>query len=162
MRKRKVKILLSALMMLCMVLSGLSVSAADDRLGEVVDGSVLTDEMQAEYGEPAKTKGTYLSSGSGSVTNLGGRQVYISGRTNCYRVSDEVRVTLTLQRLEGNSWVYVGSVGPTSAYNTYTVSASRTFSVSGGYYYRVKGTHAAIKGSTGESCTSYSNGIWVY
>ncbi|HIR27265.1 MAG TPA: hypothetical protein IAB84_04760, partial [Candidatus Choladousia intestinigallinarum] len=115
MRKSKVKILLSALMMLCMVLSGLSVSAADDRLGEVVDGSVLTDEMYAEYGEPSKTKGTYLSSGSGSITNLGGRQVYIYGRTNCYRVSDEVRVTLTLQRLEGNSWVYVASVGPTSA-----------------------------------------------
>lgn len=161
MKKKKVKILLTAVVILCLVISGLSVSAADNRVGEIVDGSVLTDETEATYGEPSKTKGTYLSSGSGSITNLGGRQVYISGRTNCYRTSDEVRVSLILQRLEGNSWVYVNSVGPVSAYNTYKVSTGATFSVSGGYYYRVYGTHTAKKGSTSETCTSYSNGIWV-
>ena len=161
MLKRKTKMLLTIMMVLCLVISGLPVLAADNRAGEIVDGSVLTDEMKAEYGEPSKTKGTYLASGTGSVENLGGRQVRISGGTNCYRVSDEVRVTLTLQRLEGSKWVYVGSVGPVSAYGTYTVSTKGTFSVAGGYYYRVYGSHTAVKGSTAESCPSYSDGIWV-
>ena len=161
MLKRKAKVLLAAIMMFCLIVSGLSVAAADSRVGEIVDGSVLTDKTEAEYGEYSKAKGTYLASGTGSITNLGGRQVYISGRTNCFRTSDEVRVTLTLQRLEGGKWVYAGSVGPVSAYSTYTVSTNGTFSVAGGYYYRVYGSHTAVKGSTAESCSSYSDGIWV-
>lgn len=155
------KKLLMILMILCLISSSISVSAADNRLGEIVDGSVLTDEMEAKYPDNPTTRGTYLATGTGSISNLGGRQVYISGGTNCHRYSDEVRVSLILQRLEGNSWVYVNSVGPVSAYNTYKVSTGATFSVSGGYYYRVYGTHTAKKGSTSETCTSYSNGIWV-
>lgn len=161
MSKRKTKILLATIMMLCLVISGLSVSAADNRIGEMVDGSVLTDNIKAEYGDDSRARGTYLASGTGSIENLGGRQVRISGSTNCYRFSDEVRVTLVLQRLEGNSWVYVNSVGPVSAYSTYAVSTKGTFSVAGGYYYRVYGSHTAKKGSTSETCTSYSDGIWV-
>ena len=161
MLKRNAKMLVAILMMFCLLFSSIPVSAADYRENEVVDGSILTDDTEAEYVKYSKAKGTYLASGSGAISNLGGRKVYISGRTNCYRTSDEVRVTLTLQRLEGGSWVYVNSIGPVSAYNTYKVSTSGTFSVAGGYYYRVYGSHAAVKGSTGEACTSYSDGIWV-
>ena len=46
MSKRKTKILLATIMMLCLVISGLSVSAADNRIGEMVDGSVLTDNRK--------------------------------------------------------------------------------------------------------------------
>lgn len=161
MKKRYAKLLVTIFMMLCLSFSSISAFAADERVNEVVDGSILTDDTEAEYVEYSKAKGTYLASGSGAISNLGGRQVYISGRTNCYRTSDKVRVTLTLQRLEGGSWVYVNSIGPVSAYNTYKVSTSGTFSVSGGYYYRVRGSHTAINDGSAESCTSYSNGIWV-
>lgn len=161
MLRKKRKMLLAISMMLCLLISGLSVSAADDRIGEIVDGSALTDDQEAEYTEYSRARGTYLASGTGSVTNLGGRQVRVSGGTNCHRYSDEVKVTLYLQRLEGGSWVITGQTVSGISYNTFEVSAEDTFSVTGGYYYRVYGTHTAKKGSTSETCTSYSNGIWV-
>ena len=161
MPKKKARILLATFMMLCLVISGMPVSAADSRIGEIVDGSVLTNETEAEYGEYSRARGTYLASGIGRIANLGGRQVRISGSTNCYRTSDEVRVSLTLQRLEGGSWVSTGLTATGTSYNSFEVSAGDTFSVSGGYYYRVYGSHTAKKGSTTETCTSYSNGIWV-
>lgn len=161
MLKGKRKMLLASIMMLCLLISGLSASAADDRIGEIVDGSALTDDQEAEYAEYSRARGTYLASGTGSVTNLGGRRVRVSGGTNCHRYSDEVKVTLFLQRLEGGSWVNTGQIVSGISYNTYEVSAEDTFSVTGGYYYRVYGSHIAIKGSTSEACSSYSDGIWV-
>lgn len=161
MHKRKVKTMLSILMLLCLLISGNTVFAADDRLGENVDGSILTDESEVEYAEYSRARGTYLNVGSGTLTNKGGRRVYMSGSTSCHRTSDEVKVTLFLQRLEGGSWVNTGQIVTGTSYNTYEVSAGDTFSVTGGYYYRVYGSHIAIKGSTSEACSSYSNGIWV-
>lgn len=160
--KTKKKLLVVVSLMLCLILNALPVFAAEKQSGECVDGSTLTDNTSAEYTEYSRAKGTYLASGTGSISNLGGRQVRISGSTNCHRVSDEVKVTLMLQRLEGGSWVYVNSLAPVSAYNTSRVSTSGTFSVAGGYYYRVYGAHTAKKGSVSETCTSYSDGIWVY
>lgn len=161
MLRKEVRRLLTIIMLFCFAVSGLHVYAAENRVGEIVDGSTLTDEMEVEYREYSRARGTYLASGTGRVTNLGGRQVYVSGGTNCHRVSDEVKVTLHLQRLEGGSWVNTGQVVTGISYNTYEVSAGNTFSVTGGYYYRVYGTHTAKKGSTSESCSSYSDGLWV-
>ena len=161
MSKKGIKVLLITFMVLCLIISGIPASAADYNTGDIVDGSVLTNGDEAEYEENSRSKGTYLASGMGRIANLGGRQVYLSGSTNCHRVSDEVKITLTLQRLEGGSWVYVNSLSPVSAYNTYTVSASGTFSVTGGYYYRVHGSHTAKKGNVSETCSSNSDGIWI-
>ena len=159
--KKIVKMLVASILMLCLLTNGISTLAADSQLGEIIDGSILTDNMSAEYTENSRTKGTYLASGTGSILNLGGRKVQISGSTNCHRISDEVRVTLSLQRLEGGSWVYVNSLSPVSAYNTSRVSTSGTFSVTGGYYYRVHGSHTAKKGNVSETCSSNSDGIWI-
>lgn len=150
------------LIAVCIIWSNITVLAADERLGTVVDGSLLTDETEATANTTQSlTRGTYLSYGTGSLYIKGSRKVGITGATNCYRVCDKVKVTLFLERLEGNGWVNVAIVPTKTAYNTSYVSNSNTYSVKGGYYYRVSGTHIAIKGSTTESTFSYSNGIWV-
>ncbi len=159
--KKKAKMLLAVLVILCLITNVGTAFAADDRIGEVVDGSLLTNDTQVEYKEYSRARGTYLNMGSGSLSNLGGRKVYMSGSTSCFRTSDQVKVTLFLQRLEGGSWVNTGQIVTGTSYNTYEVSAGDTFSVTGGYYYRVYGSHIAIKGSTSEACSSYSNGLWV-
>lgn len=146
---------------------GLNVNAADEREGTIVDGSVLLDNTEVvEYISPLSeaeiiTRGTYLSSGSGRLTIKGTRYVNVFGFTDCNRTSDEVKVTLYLQRLVGNTWSTVYTLGPKVAKNATYVSNSKNYTVTGGYYYRVYGSHSAKKGSTTEATASYTNGLWI-
>lgn len=159
--KKRYRIITVMLMLVCLVMSNLQVMAADDRLGTVVDGSLLTEDSTAEGIAYPKARGLYLSSGTGRLTIQSSRTVCMSGSTNAYQSVDEIKVTLMLQRLEGNSWATVATLGPKTAYNTYTVSNSKTYSVTGGYYYRVKGSHVVNEGSTSEAVASCSSAIWV-
>lgn len=155
------KAALPLLLLLCLVVSSLGASASDERLGEIVDYSLLTEESEAGLANYPVTYGIYLSSGSGHITVAGTRKVTVAGSTSAYKICDKVKVTLYLQRLEGNSWVTVEKLGGKTARNTNYVSNSHTYTVDGGYYYRVSGAHTAIKGSTTESGTSCTNGIWI-
>lgn len=159
--KRVKKVVLPLLLLMCLLVSSVDASAADERLGEIVDFSLLTDDNEAGLADYPVAYGSYLCSGSGHIIIAGTRKVTVSGNTTAYKICDKVKVTLYLQRLEGNSWVTVYKLGGKTATNTNYVSNSKTYSVSGGYYYRVTGAHTAIKGSTTESGTSYTNGIWV-
>lgn len=158
---RKVKILFLSLIVSCIFLNSISALAADERLGTVVDGSLLTNDSEAEGVAQSIARGTYLGSGNGKLTVTSRRNVNVSGSTTCNRTSDQVKVTLHLQRLVGDTWVTEQILGPKVAYNTYYVSNSGNYSVSGGYYYRVKGSHTAIKGDTTEIAVSYTNGLWI-
>lgn len=158
---RKMKILFLSLIVSCIFLNSISAMAADERLGTVVDGSLLIEGSEAEGIVQPVTRGTYLSSGNGSLIVNSGRNVTVTGSTSCVRTSDQVKVTLHLQRLVGDTWVTEQILGPKVAYNTYYVSNSGNYSVSGGYYYRVKGSHTAIKGSTTETTVSYTDGLWI-
>lgn len=145
----------------CLLLQSVTVVAADDQLGTIVDGSLLTDGTEAKGVIQPIARGTYLGMGTGFLTINSGRNVNVSGSTSCNRTSDQVKVTLHLQRLNNGSWGTVRTLGPVVAYNTHIVSASQNYNVTGGYYYRVSGTHTAIKGKTVESLASYSDGIWI-
>lgn len=147
----------------CMLLGMMdSVKAADERLGTVVDGSLLTEKSDVIGFTPEGiARGTYLASGSGRLTIKGTRYVTMSGDTTCNRTSDEVKVTLHLQRLVGKTWTTVYTLGPKVAKNTTYVSNSNNYTIAGGYYYRVSGSHTAIKGTTTETTASYTDGIWI-
>lgn len=160
MRKRS-RMLLMLLMICCMVFGTMHASAADELLGTVVDGSLLTDGTEVSYTITPKARGTYLSSGTGNLGLTAYRKLNMSGSTSCYQAVDKVKVTLYLQRLVNGSWVNVTTLGPKTDYNDYYVYTSNTYSVAGGYYYRVYGGHTAIEGSVSEAQTSYSDGFWV-
>lgn len=159
--KKKLKYALPMLLLFCMLFGVIQVSAADELLGTVVDGSLLTDGTEADYTVTPKARGSYLASGNGNLKLSAYRTLYMSGSTSCYQSVDKVKVTLYLQRLVNGSWVTVQTLGPATGYNTYYVSNNNTYSVAGGYYYRVYGGHTAIEGSTSEAMTSFSNGFWV-
>lgn len=158
---RRVKKVLGLFFAVCMMVSSISVHAADERLGMVVDGSLLTDKTEVELHEAPRTRGTYLASGTGTLAIKGPKYVNAFGSTSCYRVSDEVKVTLYLQQLVGNSWSTICRSGPTTAYDTHYVAKSQDYRLVGGSYYRLFGTHTAIKGSTVESIVSYTDGVWI-
>ena len=81
--------------------------------------------------------------------------------TSCNRISDEVKVTLYLQQLKNGVWQTVHTLGPKTAYSTNYVSNSKNYTVAGGYYYRVSGSHTAIKGKVVETTSSESDGLWI-
>lgn len=161
MKRKKMRILLSIFLLLCTLLSSMDAMAADERLGEVVGGSLLTEDVESEGIAHSRLRGAFLSYGTGGIANSGNKRVSISGRTVCYSTCDKVKVTVHLQRLVGNSWVTIATLGPKTATNTYTVSASNTYKVTGGYYYRVSGGHVAFKDGGNEAVASFSNGIWI-
>ena len=159
MRQSK-KIFLPFLLLCCLVIGSLHV-AADELVGTVIDGSVLTENSEAESTVYPYQRGSYLSNGTGKITIAGTGQVTITGSTSAYQTVDQIKVTLYLQRLEGSSWVTVATLGPKTKYNANYVSNSKTYTVTRGYYYRVTGGHTVIKGSTSEALTSYTDGIKV-
>ena len=155
------KSLMAALLLACLILGALTVSAEEYEPGSVVDGSVLTHELTAEGIAYPKLRGTYVGSGSGSISVTGPGTVMITGSTTARQVSDSVKVTVHLQQLKNGSWVTLASYGPVTKYNDYYVSTSRTYSVSHGYYYRMTGGHTVIENGVFESTTSATNGVWV-
>ena len=158
--KRKAKGMFGLLAAGLMLMS-MSASAADERLGTVVDGSLLTEDNEITYTVTPRTRGSFLASGSGSLTIAGSRYLLMSGNTTCYSYVDEVNVSLILQRLSGNKWVYVTELPTKTAYNACYVTSSGYKTVAGGYYYRIYGGHVAFENGVSEALTSYSNGIWV-
>ena len=155
------RIVASVLLVFGFALTSLSVCAADELLGTVVDGSRLTDDTSAEGYAYPRMRGSIFGYGTGSVTIEGTRRVRLSGTTTAYRNVSRIQVTMYLQRLKNGSWVHVLTLGPKIKYNTNYVSNTTVYSVAGGYYYRASGAHTVINGSTTESVPSYSNGVWV-
>ena len=159
--KKIKKILFPFLLLFSLVLGSFSALATDELLGTVVDDSLLTEELEAEGIAYPKVRGAYLSSGSGHISIVGTRQVNVSGSTSAYQKVDKIKVTLYLQRLENGSWVHVTTLGPKTNTNANYVSNSKTYSVTGGYYYRVYGGHTVIENGASEAMTSFTNGIKV-
>ena len=145
--------------LICLFVNTLKLQAAE--IGDIVDGSILTDLSEVEGETQHKERGTYLAYGSAKLTNQGNHVLYVWGSTTCYQTSNQVKVTLYLQKLVNGTWSNVTTLSTKTAYNTNYVSNSKSVSVTGGYYYRIKGTHTAIKGKTTETTRSSTDGMWV-
>lgn len=159
MKKRRK--LLTAVVVVGMTFATLNVSAADNSLGTVVDGSLLTNENFAESYVSSLARGSILNNGTGAIYNSSGRTVAVAGTTSAHRTVDRIQVNLFVQKLSGNTWVNAVTVPSKTLYNNYYVSQSKSYTVSGGYYYRVRGSHIAEDGDIYESMASATDGIWI-
>ncbi|MCD8075473.1 MAG: DUF6147 family protein [Lachnospiraceae bacterium] len=159
---RKIRKLTMVIFLFCMMLGTLHVSAADELLGTVVDGSLLTEETEVTATAYPKARWTYLSDGTGTMTVTGTRTVRLSGSTTAKQKVDAIYVNMYLQRLVNGTWCtyYIGT--RSTKYDAYFVSITETdISVEGGYYYRASGAHVINQDGTIESIASYTNGIWI-
>lgn len=161
MAKQMKQKILSMLLLMCILLKPFYTMAADNRLGEIIDGSVLTDEKEAESISYPRLRGSFLNNGICSISNEGNRTVNVTGSTTCYTTCDKVKVYLYLERLVGKNWQSYKIVDPAIAENDYHVSKSKNYSVDGGYYYRVTSTHVAVKGKQVETLGGETSGIWI-
>lgn len=137
-----------------------NVWAYDTNKEITVDGSRLTTDLVAESTVENLSKGNILNKGVASIGNNGNGSVNVSGTVFGSVVCDKLLLKMTLQRYSNGYWYDVKSFSNT-AYNTSYLTKSYDVSVTKGYYYRVKAACFATKGSTSESKSPVTNGIWI-
>lgn len=161
---RKVIRTLMCIAMSVTLLLGTSLTAFAEaippNLGDVVDGSVLTNDVTSEVELYNPSRGNILNRGVARISNNGNNSVNIYGAVMGAVVCDKLQMSLTLQRLEGSTWVTVTTYSDT-AYGQAVLSKSYNRSVTSGYYYRVKAACVATKGSTSEYQMPITDGLWI-
>ena len=138
-----------------------NVKAADfEDLGKVVDGSQLLNTKESTVTLENLTKGNILNNGTASLANNGNGEVNVYGAVLGSVVCDKLLLKMTLQRYSGGYWEDVKYFSDTK-YNQSMLTKSYNVSVTKGYYYRVKAVCLAFKGSTTESKSPMTDGIWI-
>lgn len=147
---------------LTLSLNGKNVYAEEPQyLGNVVDGSVLTDGNEAEDLQQTRLRNSYLAQGFIKITNNGNGVVGIGGSTSCYVTCDVVKLNLYLERSKGDSNFSSYKSFTYTTYNDSTLTRSRNYAVEKGYYYRLRGYHYASKDGKAENLGSRTDGIYI-
>lgn len=166
--KKKIASIILCFIMCVSLFSTVALAAEE---GDIVDGSILTNDQSAQDTKPLLPEnsnndsgvslyGTYLANGSVLISNEGNGVVYISGQTNCLSTCKSVSVKIYLERLVNGSWQTVTSRSHTST-NTHFTSYGISLAVKKGYYYRVTGSHSATSNGITESTSTATNAIYI-
>lgn len=120
-----------------------------------------TTKDYAEDTQYVLQRASHLSHGNTSILELSSNSVSIYGLTQCLHTCDNVYLSLYLERKVNGTY----STYRSYIYNTTdatSLSKNLVVSVPTGYYYRLRGYHAAkCDGSTKESISTLSDGIYV-
>lgn len=123
------------------------------------DPNCGTSESQPDTQDQVSATSGLISNCGTTIANLGGGNVSIYGYTQTYTTVSSIKVTVYLQKWTGSTWVDLVGTSNSASYASY-ISASKTFAVSPGYYYRTKAIHTATSGYT-ETITDYSSYIYI-
>lgn len=130
-------------------------------LGQVIDGSVLTDNVEEDDLQLSRLRNSYLMQGFIKITNNGNGIVGIGGTTDCFVTCDVVKLNLYLERSTGNGDFSSYKSFEYTAYNDHGIAKSLSYVVDKGYYYRLRGYHYASKNGVGENLGSRTDGIYI-
>ena len=156
MKKKIVSVCLTA--MLVRGLSMTSMQEARAAEGKVIDGSELTHEEESIGYDTKITRGEDLLTGYSKCTKLGDGKIYAGGTTIAAQVVKSVQIGVLVERAkeEDTAWSYYDNWYKENT-NTNRVMSNRKLYVEGGYYYRVRCTHAA----NSDVSSSFTNGVYV-
>lgn len=140
------KILVMLLILSCLIIPNREVKA--ENIGDIVDGSYLTDNDTVEGSGKSLARGIDLQMGTSKLSNLGEGKVAIIGITFAQRIVKEISVKAELQCLNSGDWETVETWSEEDK-DTAVVQVSKTLEVEPGFY-RLYCTHTANKD------TSYS------
>lgn len=129
-------------------------------LGEVVDGSILTDENSSEsiFYNPAR--GNILNRGVAKISNNGDGSVNAYGAVMAAVKCDTLRLEINIQQLRNGNWVSIKNYSSTAS-NASLLTKSYNYTVTKGYYYRIMAACIATKGGTSENQIPITDGIWI-
>ena len=136
-----------------------SISVVTASAAEIADSDLETDEDFSEDTTYSMLRGNNLNFGTTAINKLASNKVAISGITQCHHVCGTVYLTLKLERkVKGVYSVY--KTWEFTASNATNLAKNITVIVPSGYYYRVRGYHAAKDGSK-ESVSTLTKGVLV-
>lgn len=130
---------------------------ASSIIDEVTD--LETTEDFAEDTSYSRLRGNNLNYGSAKISKLASNKINVYGLTQCHKECDEVYLYLYLeQKVNGSYGTYKSWKFDTQ--DATSLSKSINVIVPSGYYYRIRGYHAAKDGAK-ESTTTLTSGILV-
>lgn len=89
-----------------------------------------------------------------------GRNVTFGGETDSGKVEDEIGVTAILWEKQGNTWVEVSRVSKTR-YDSDYVDTDKSYSITGGHYYKVTATHYTCTNGVTSTGSSHTGSFWI-
>ena len=155
-------LLFCAMLIVAMSLNTVDVHAdALDYLGSIIDGSELTNDLEAFGNYQSVARSTYLHQGFVRITNNGNGYVGITGGTECNVSCNTVKLNVYLERSSGDGNFYSYQKWDKVSYNTNSLYMSTQVKVEKGYYYRLRGYHSCTKNGVLENGGSSTNGIYI-
>lgn len=128
---------------------------AEDVAGEDVDISeIMTEESLVSYAELVM-RGIYLMEGYSVINDAGNNKIGAGGSTTA-AIPCKVSVNAIVEKKVDGSWVRYTSWTVTNT-SALTATASKTLSVTSGYWYRVRCVHSA---ST-DTSSSYTGALYM-
>ena len=125
---------------------------------EVVD-DIETDADFAEDTTYSVLRGNNLNYGTTTIKKLASNKVGISGITQCHHSCSKVYLSISLERKVNGTYSTYKNWDFTAS-NVSNLTRDITVIVPKGYYYRVRGYHAAKDGSK-ESVTTLTSGVLI-
>lgn len=123
--------------------------------------SLYEDVVEVSDTTTVRTRGNFLNYGTVQMTKISPTRVQITGITAAHVQCDKLGVGLYLERGRDSQnygnyrhW-YFWKENDTSYYQTLELI------VPTGYWYRLSGSHVAIKGEDGESVTTLTDGLYM-
>lgn len=157
--KEKMKKVISILFLVCCCSMLFVVPVMAESLSDDFSVETDTDEDYAEDTTYSVLRGNNLSFGTTTIKKLASNKVIITGITQCHHTCNTVYLSVYLERKVNGTYSTYKSWDFTAA-NATNLTRDITVIVPSGYYYRVRGYHAAKDGSK-ESTTTLTSGILV-
>lgn len=120
-------------------------------------------ETEADFAEDTSyslSRGSNLNFGNAKITKLASNKINVYGLTQGIRLCDTMYLSLYLERKVNGVYSTYKSWDFTKN-NVTALDQSINVIVPSGYYYRVRGYHAAKEGGVKESTTTLTSGILV-
>ena len=129
---------------------------------EDMDITISDEETDEDYSEDtaySMLRGNNLNSGTTKIKKIASNKVNVYGLTQCHHACNTVYLTISLERKVNGVYTTYKSWDFTAS-NVTHLSKSINVIVPSGYYYRVRGYHAAKDGSK-ESVQTLTKGVLV-
>ncbi|WP_443650171.1 DUF6147 family protein [Blautia sp.] len=157
--KEKIQKIISLLFLVCCCSMLFVVPAMAESLSDDFSVETDTNEDYAEDTIHSVLRGNNLNFGTTTIKKLASNKIIITGITQCHHSCATVYLSVYLERKVNGSYSTYKSWNFTAS-NATNLTKDITVIVPSGYYYRVRGYHAAKDGSK-ESAKTLTSGILV-
>lgn len=157
--KKKMKSLIRSLFLVCCLSLLFASSVMAEDLSDDFSVETDTNEDYAEDTVYSVLRGNNLNFGTTTIKKLASNKIIITGITQCHHSCATVYLSMYLERKVNGSYSTYKSWDFTAS-NATNLTKDITVIVPSGYYYRVRGYHAAKDGSK-ESAKTLTSGILV-